>query len=683
MSAMMKALNTSVCVFALVAGGSSSLILASITLLASTNAARALDVNCGNNSNTTTPGIDIVACGIFNNAGTSPLKGNNTAFGSYNSTLNGYNSTAIGTSNTVGINVAPFTGVTSGLAVGDSNKVQGDLSNAIGHQNAAYGARMNIVGSTNTVGVNGSPDISAGSSVFGNNNTITNTGVAVGETGSYAFGNGNYINGDQNVAIGLENVAGTDAASSRYSFVAGVQSKVYGFRSIAIGNAANAGTALVSADAAVAIGSLASAEGRYSTAIGEGTQALAEGATALGGGAAAYNASSTALGYGSSVTSDNSVALGANSVAAGIHTAGGYSINGGTPAGLPNSLNGVVSVGNVGAERQIQNVAAGVVSATSTDAVNGSQLYAVGSNVNALGTSTAAALGGGSTYTAGAGVSTPNYNLGGTSYTDVGAALTATYAKASGATPQSKYFTAYEAPGYMQDAVATGEGSVAMGPASLATGDYSSATGAGATATGRGSSAYGAGATANGANATAIGYNATVGVNYANSTAIGVEAKATRSNQMMLGTASTTYTAPGITSNASRLAQRGPTAFTTTDANGNLATSNYGPADIANLSNSVGMLSLGLTGVNNQLYAHQREYRQGIALAVAMPATHFPSAPGKTTLTVSSGVYKNMGAIGVAAMHRLNTSIPIAVGGTVSAGFNNSVAAKGEIVTEF
>ena len=95
------------------------------------------------------------------------------------------------------------------------------------------------------------------------------------------------------------------------------------------------------------------------------------------------------------------------------------------------------------------------------------------------------------------------------------------------------------------------------------------------------------------------------------------------------------------------------------------------------------MLGLGLNAVNNQVYAHQREYRQGIALAVAMPATHFPSAPGKTTLTVSSGVYKNMGAVGVSAMHRLNVSIPLAVGGTVSAGFNNSVAAKGEIVTEF
>jgi len=39
-------------------------------------------------------------------------------------------------------------------------------------------------------------------------------------------------------------------------------------------------------------------------------------------------------------------------------------------------------VGSAGQERQIQNVAAGVVSATSTDAVNGSQLYAVGSQFN-------------------------------------------------------------------------------------------------------------------------------------------------------------------------------------------------------------------------------------------------------------------------------------------------------------
>ena len=59
----------------------------------------------------------------------------------------------------------------------------------------------------------------------------------------------------------------------------------------------------------------------------------------------------------------------------------------------------------------------------STDAVNGSQLYVVGANVNTLGATTAAALGGGSTYVAGSGVSAPNYSVQGRSYSSVGSAF--------------------------------------------------------------------------------------------------------------------------------------------------------------------------------------------------------------------------------------------------------------------
>ena len=81
----------------------------------------------------------------------------------------------------------------------------------------------------------------------------------------------------------------------------------------------------------------------------------------------------------------------------------------------------VVSVGAPGAGRQIQNVAAGAVSQTSTDAVNGSQLYAVQVNVNDLGTATAAAIGGGASYSPTAGLTGPSYNLYGsaTTFTNV------------------------------------------------------------------------------------------------------------------------------------------------------------------------------------------------------------------------------------------------------------------------
>jgi len=87
----------------------------------------------------------------------------------------------------------------------------------------------------------------------------------------------------------------------------------------------------------------------------------------------------------------------------------------------------VVAVGSVvNGQRQIQNVAPGVISSASTDAVNGSQLYLVAAGVTSLGTSTAAALGGGSTFNSATGaVSNPTYNVAGGTQNNVGAALAA------------------------------------------------------------------------------------------------------------------------------------------------------------------------------------------------------------------------------------------------------------------
>ena len=100
--------------------------------------------------------------------------------------------------------------------------------------------------------------------------------------------------------------------------------------------------------------------------------------------ASATNA--TAFGAGANAGLANSVALGAGSVASGASSTAGNAALGVTynaGAVTPGSGN-VVSVGAPGAERQIQNVAAGAITATSTDAVNGSQLYSLATGVNAL-----------------------------------------------------------------------------------------------------------------------------------------------------------------------------------------------------------------------------------------------------------------------------------------------------------
>ena len=121
-------------------------------------------------------------------------------------------------------------------------------------------------------------------------------------------------------------------------------------------------------------------------------------ATAFGINASASATTSTAIGYNAQASTPNSVALGANSitgvaVAVASGTVGGQTYNyaGAAPVGVVsvggNMVNGVVTT------RQIQNVAAGRIAADSTDAVNGSQLYASNQAINSAMSQSVAGLG--------------------------------------------------------------------------------------------------------------------------------------------------------------------------------------------------------------------------------------------------------------------------------------------------
>src|SRR5690606_28921014 len=138
----------------------------------------------------------------------------------------------------------------------------------------------------------------------------------------------------------------------------------------------------------------------YRTAIGYKAFASGDAAIAVGTFNTATGHRSTALGYEADALADDSVALGSESLADEANT---------------------VSVGREGFERRIVNVADGDLSATSTDAVNGRQLFGA---MDAA----AAALGGGAAVTAG-GFVAPTYVIQGSSYNNVGAALDALDAK--------------------------------------------------------------------------------------------------------------------------------------------------------------------------------------------------------------------------------------------------------------
>ncbi|CAJ2751574.1 hemagluttinin domain-containing protein [Burkholderia pseudomallei] len=183
------------------------------------------------------------------------------------------------------------------------------------------------------------------------------------------------------------------------------------------------GTAFAKGTAAVAIGGNAYANGDSAITLGNGS-ALGNGAVAIDAFATANAA--TALGHLAQAMNPYDVALGANAITA-VPNTGTTTLFGITAAGAPT---GVVSVGAASGsmifQRQIQNVAPGVISASSTDAINGSQLYAVAGGVDNLGQSVASALGGSAIYNAANGqVTGMSFVIQGTPYTTVNDAFAA------------------------------------------------------------------------------------------------------------------------------------------------------------------------------------------------------------------------------------------------------------------
>ena len=259
--------------------------------------------------------------------------------------------------------------------------------------------------------------------------------------------------------------------------------------------------------------------------------------------------------------------------------------------------------------------------------------------------------------------------------------------------------------------------STSIGSSAIAQRTNSTAVGDNAQALYIQSTAYGSNSYANGYGATVIGYNAhdnggygavAVGLNAASgaygtaigqdastlghngSTALGANAVATRNYQMMFGTSDVTYTAPGITSANSRSSQSGTTQFLSTDANGNLAASGYGPQDITSLQSGISGLQTGQAILGQTVFtqghrinANQNEARQGIAMAAAMSQAPMPSAPGKTSWKLNNAIYKNAAATSLSIAHRLPTTVPVAVTAGVAVGLKNSAIVTGGMQGEF
>lgn len=290
--------------------------------------------------------------------GNTASNGESQAFGSLN-LVSGYGSSAFGNRNEVSgdySNAFGYYNVSSAQwasAFGYGNEASNRRSSAFGFENMASGAESSAFGIWNKATASGATAIGYMNNASGEYSIALGGSNNASGLRSVAIGNGNQSTGESSNAIGANNGA------------YGLYSNAFGYANSATSTQSNA----FGFDNAVF--------GAYSNVLGSSNIVVPENSTAIGN----YNqinsgaTNSFALGNNTIISLSNSVALGNASVASAINDVTGNSsyINW---AGVSDTV-GVVSVGSSGSTRQIQNVAAGQVSATSTDAVNGSQLYAV------------------------------------------------------------------------------------------------------------------------------------------------------------------------------------------------------------------------------------------------------------------------------------------------------------------
>lgn len=307
-------------------------------------------------------------------AGKDVSGNNNFAAGPYaaGTGVTGYYNIAIG--NETGENVG-YAGNIAGLESSNS-------STGMGRNNIAIGRR-------------------AGNSVQGNENIAI--GARVGETvgakatsssiGIYnvALGtdSGNRVEGKANVALGTN--SGNDITGS-YNLTFGDNSGkgITGDNNIVLGKKAGEGLGTIKASDTISIGTESLANKDKVTAMGYSAKALGQNTLALGGYTTADVANSVALG-------DHSITLASGTVTKG--TAKDYTsqtMTGNSPFTLNfaggDKVAGVVSVGSASGTRRIQNVAPGWIDEKSTDAINGSQLYALASTVANISASSASPI---------------------------------------------------------------------------------------------------------------------------------------------------------------------------------------------------------------------------------------------------------------------------------------------------
>ena len=299
----------------------------------------------------------------------------------------------------------------SSSAIGNQNVVKGFDASAIGNKNDVYGSQSQSFGYGNKVYSNSSMAFGAGNMVGAqpeqgsdSNNKIPAKDIVTDKNtqSGVAFGINNTVLGDENLALGQYN-----HVNGANSMAVGSDAVSNGFAAIALGTASQAGPAKKEDNSKIsspiAIGYSAHATATETIAIGSKAKASADDAIAIGSSAISTGKKSLALSKDAYAKDDNSVALGAGTITREATQENEATVNGITYSGFAgHDPLSVVSVGSEKSEtytvpdningldrkitvtphtRQIINVGAGKISATSTDAINGSQLYMIAEQV--------------------------------------------------------------------------------------------------------------------------------------------------------------------------------------------------------------------------------------------------------------------------------------------------------------
>ncbi len=293
---------------------------------------------------------------------------------------------------------------------GNSQTAVGAASYADGEGASAFGANANATGSTATAIGLATKAIAQSASAFGDSAsasawgaTALGVGASAKADNSIAVGSAAVTKGRESTALGRRSYAGAQSAtalgtlanaSAIVSTAVGNGAKASAFQASALGNSAEAsgessmalGTeSRASGSDALASGSNANASSMNAVAVGKDSNSSAVNAIALGTSSNVSAISAVVIGTQAKGTHENSVTLGSYSSSAANNfdqtakalssfddKATGTTVN---YNGTSSTQKGAVSVGDGTLVRQIQNVGAGRITATSNDAVNGSQLY--------------------------------------------------------------------------------------------------------------------------------------------------------------------------------------------------------------------------------------------------------------------------------------------------------------------